>query len=233
MAITAVLPAIQLDWTQWSQSGWTFIQYNVYRRRSTYNDPWGDAVAAGSWTRIAVITNVATIQYTDPHVVSARNYDYAVTVTANNGAANLESAKQTTPPTDSVTYGDAFLHNTANFDEYTPIEGQPPATFTPRQLVNVRRARGRLTPTAFISEFEASQIEWNIKPYLHTARDTWNALKLLQQHQREEAVVLCMRSSAQQDLHFVQITDMSRDDDRGVYTIRLSMQEVFYDEAVG
>jgi hypothetical protein len=232
VTITATLPGIQVDWTQWSQSGWTFVQYNVYRRRSTYNDPWGVAVAAGDWTRIAVITDVATIQYTDPHLVSARNYNYTVTVTANNGVDNIESAKQGAPPTDSVTYQDAFLHNTSDFDEYTPIEGQPPARFAPRQLVELRRARGRLTPTAFISELEATEVDWNIKPHLHTAKDTWNALKLLQTTQRETAAVLCMRSGTQEDLHFVQISDLSRSDDIGTYTIRLSLQEVFFDEAV-
>jgi hypothetical protein len=230
MAITALLPAIQIDWTEWSQIGWTFIQYNVYRRRSTYNDPWGVAVAAGDWTRIAVFTDVTTVQYTDPHLVSARNYDYAVTVTANNGSDTIESAKQT-GATESVTYSDAFLHNTADFAVYTPIEGQPPANFTPRQAIQMRRARGRVTPTAFISEFEATQIDWNIKPHLHTSKDVWDALRLLQTAQRETAAVLCMRSGTQEDLHFVQITDLQRDDDRGTYTIRLSMEEVFYDEA--
>ena len=232
MVITAVLPAIVVDWTQWSQSGWTFVQYNVYRRRSTHNDPWGVSVSAGTWTRIAVIDDVATTSYTDPHLVSARNYDYAVTVRANNGTAVIESVRQTFPPTDSVTYRDAFLHNTNDFDKYTSIEGQPPASVVPSQAIQMRRVRGRQTPTAFIGEFEVSRIDWNVTPRLHTSRDVWNALRLLQTAQREGAAILCMRSGTQQDLHFVQITDMGRNDNQGTYNIRLNMQEVFYEEAV-
>lgn len=215
-------PHNQIDWTQVTPgAGETFIRYNVYYKKT----------GTSTWTRVKTIDAIGTIQYLHYEVPSLNSYDYAVTWTATDGAGNtLESIKNAVA--DSLEFNDGWLQNTDDVTEYVQMPGRAPATFTPRQLVEMRRARGRLTPTAFISEYEATEISWTIKPQLHSSRDLWDDLKTLFTAQREEAAVLCFRAGHSGDRFFAQITQLSRSDDSGTYSVSISLQQVFFDEAV-
>ena len=211
----ATLAGIVLTWTQIVPGGGqTFVQYNVYR----------DGV------RIAVITAIATVTFTDYNTGSGTSHTYAVTWTANVSGSLLESAQATVAG--SVTFTGTFLHAVDLPSAYAEI----PCTnvqLSRAQDIAYQRARGRSVPTAFINQLEAHVITMTLDHFALRDRTYWNELLVLQTRQRVNGSTLCLRwGYGSGEVYFVGLDGIARVDDPQWYTPTLPFHEVFYSEVV-
>ena len=74
--------AITVEWTQPSLGGGTFQNYLVERQ----------VVGQSTWSTIATITSISTLEYQDTNLVRANRYNYRVTVTTSTASSDNTAA---------------------------------------------------------------------------------------------------------------------------------------------
>lgn len=226
------LPGLHLEWEDVTvPPGSAFAQWNVYRRPAATTDAFGDSVAAGSWTRIAVIESQATLEYDDFNTEDEIEYEYAVTWIANTAGTLLESDKQADPPGDAADYPYAWLHRLDDPAKYCLVRPKPSASYKPQQGIEFADVRGRETPTAFIDENEATRIGWPLRIEDYDG-DVWPRLRAMLAMQKDEGAIFCFRPAYARERYFVNIADLTRDDDPTFRSSVLTLQETFYEESV-
>ena len=74
--------SITVEWTQPSLGGGTFQNYLVERQ----------VVGQSTWSTIATITSISTLEYQDTNLVRANRYNYRVTVTTSTASSDNTAA---------------------------------------------------------------------------------------------------------------------------------------------
>lgn len=217
-------PHFRLRWTQVTPGGGeTFVSYDVLRR------VFGDT----AWTRIAVIEDVATVHYEDFCVVSETQYEWAVIWEADTAGGTLSSDIQPSPPSSSVTYSYAYLHEKDNPETYgVPLESFE-LTVTPQQEIVFNRAWGRAARTAFIGEGYDHVIQLTTLPQMRReATDRLARLRAIIQRQATAGTVLCLRIGIDKALYWVQVPAAPTQLSQLQWSAQITLQETHFEEAV-
>jgi hypothetical protein len=225
-AVTAVntgLPHFQIDWDQITPGGGeTFIQYDVNRRKS------GDT----TWTRIATITTVTTVQYLDYVPGAVTTYEYSVVWQAQSGVDVLVSTHPVSPPSDALAFNSSFLHEWNTPAQYGEVKGQEASIGNVQQNV-YHRARGRRADTAFIGEGLHQEIALHGVPLLATDVTLWNTLVTLHDRQHSEGSQLVLRVGHRPGTSFFVVMDELEDrETTPIARQTLHFREVSVDETV-
>ena len=178
------LPGLRITWDQVVPAGAeVFVRYSVWRRVAGEADT--------DYVRIASITTISELVYTDYVVTSRVVYEYAVTWTALDGADTLVSLKQDPPPNGHTDFDFIWLHDwntpTSHVQYFSLSSG-----VTIDQDQDEVNIWGRQAPTIFIGEKEFRRISVDGLPALHRG-DLWTDLLALVSAQRTAGTVLVLR----------------------------------------
>jgi len=217
------LPGIKVSWAEVVPgAGETFVRYSVWRRDAGQSDT--------DYVRIASITAVATVTFTDRCVTPYTTHEYAVTWTALDGADTLVSIKQDPPPFERVENDFVYVHpedDPATFFTFFSLRSSQEVEQQHREVP----LWGRQQPTEFVGEQEFSRLRLEGLPDLHRGA-LWDALTAVVALQRTAGSVLCVRVGFAGQRFFMNTTRQSRENAQKTYEPRLDLVEVFFDESV-
>ncbi len=220
-AVNTALPHAALTWTAFVLSGAeTFNNYNVYRR-----------IGSGVWIRIATLTNrTGDVSYDDFIPESAQLYEYAVTASVKDGADALESDKQTSSNTATLTFTPVYLHkfsDTSSFVEL--VVGR--ASITPRQDIQYLRPWNRAAPNAHVGKGLSSRINMSGIQKWTANKAMCTTVRGCLEDQEHDAELFVLRVREQR--FFVTLSQVAlANSPASVFNETLSFQEVHKDEAV-
>lgn len=225
------LPGLQVSWNAAVPTeGQVFVQYNLYRRRAAHTGPFGEAVAAGPRTRIAVVSDIETLAHTDHQVGAALEYAYTVTWTANIAGTVLESDEQAAPGTGEVSWRGGFLHDPADSAIFTPVRVRE-ASVEQGQQQELLRARGRREDTLFVGEGFSRRYDLTLTPAAIRDRAPYERLRVMLDRQFAGAAY-CLRLATSGEVVFGRLALIARRDRAGVTTPAMRFVETAYQEGV-
>lgn len=220
-ATDIILPHIDVRWTA-SETGDTFSQYNVYRRRAGQGD--------ADWLRIATVPYIASSVYRDYAVASRQVYEYTVTALINVSGDLLESEKPD-PVAQSVLFDWTYIHDVrdpgGNYALFFSLDGRTAV----QQDVQLHKAWGRAADTAFVGELDAHRLSLTGLPDVYRGF-TWEALRSLASRQVTDAGIFCVRPGVSGDRYFANITSLERRNGVRGYEPALEFSETHFDESV-
>lgn len=217
------LPAAHLTWTQVVPGGSeSFVGYDVKRR----------IAGTSAWTRLATISVVSTVTYTDYTIMPGVTYEYAVTWTATSGASTLVSLEQVPSPFAMGLWDHLFIHDVLDptyFVRYDQWEAQEDV----QQQVEYVLLAGRQAPTAQIGERQSRKfsVPSLTRPFNEPLGQRWVTLEELVTRQRTNGSIFCARFGIAQVGVFCQMA-ISRSYNHMEYEMDLEIVEVAYVETV-
>lgn len=216
------LPVHILKWMQVVPgAGETFIEYDVLRRVG------GDS----AWTRLAIITTISIVTYTDYTARSGAVYQYAVVWQAlKAGPVTLISTPQSPLPVGYVLFDYDWLHEVGNEGNQTVFD-QAAATLTVHQDTAMVATWGRQQPIFQVGESFYHEVRL---PGLERPNKDrrWLTLRSMVERQRTAAAVYCLRMGNSRELFFCTITGLSREIAQASYQPTLALIETYHSEAV-
>ncbi len=218
------LPKVELAWTAFTLTGGeTFLNYNVWRRKS----------GTTSWTRIAgpALTNrTGDVSFDDYGPDANIAYEYTVTARVAVTTGEDESDKQGTPEECTLIFGKWYLHDVNDVTTFLEFTGTS-ATVTQQQAQREIEVWGRQAPTLHIGDRDSFRIALSGITGWDYNRAMWDTIVLLMQRQRTTGAILEVRFRDQR--YFCQLVDDGRRDFRGQqYESSIILQEVHFDESV-
>lgn len=198
-----------------------FAQYNVYRQIA------GEVAA----TRIAVITNIATVSFVDQECPSGAVATYSLTQSVWHLGALVESVAATASTT--LGFKNIFLHSVLAPTNYVQMHGRA-VNLDPLGNVVFKPVAGKQAPIAFIGSEQWATFSVSDRPHLWTDMLTWAALTSLLTLQRTLGYLYCLRVGYSGDKIFCTIdgNGVKRVDQPGAYTPSLTVTQVDFSEAV-
>lgn len=217
------LPGVRVRWTRVTPGGSeTFVEYDVLRRIA------GEA----NYTRIGIVSAVATVEFDDYTVMPGTAYQYAVTWTAYSGGSTLVSAPQAVAPAIRPLWDSLFVHDVSNVAYFVRLDTWQ-VTEVIGQDVEFMQLAGRQGATAQIGERQGKH--WRIpaqeRPLNERMGSVWEDLVTLITRQRTAGSTLLARYGAINSGMFCN-GSVERSVDRRSYTPSADLTETNYEISV-
>lgn len=195
-------------------------------------DVEGAKVVIDDWLLIAELDEVTRPQYRDYAVASGREYEYASTVTVNAYGELLESEKQDPPLSGSCTFTGIVIQDANDSAQYVRLNHRE-VNVAPALEVEYGQASGRLAPTAFVGELEASRISVVPLPHLLDEHTEWTQLRRLFGRQRSAAITYLIRNGNAPERWYAHLATLSRADAIALGQNTLEFTETHFQESAG
>ncbi len=217
------LPGLIVCWSQPSVPvGAAFMRYEIMRR------PVGKTL----YTRIALVTNLATLCYTDHCVTSRQTYEYSIRWRVSAGPAQVVSDDQDPPVLDNVAFDFLFLHLERDSSFFVRLDTY---RADKRRLRDQRQLAvwGRERPTLAIGEQIWHQLRIpGLQQLLSDRVGVWEGLLDLMDQEGLQASVLCVRFGKASERYFCNFLQETQRQAQKSYTPDITLVEVNFDEAV-
>lgn len=221
------LPGVRISWSQASLNiAEQFLRYSVWRRSVTY--------PASAWQRIASVTALTTLSYTDNTTPLFQQVEYDVTFSAHNTTTNndLTSSRHTvTAAMRALIRNDfTYLHDISdprNFVQYHQFTGDLKPTGEMQQV----QFWGATKPVVYVGNI--NYLRFTL-PGLPDERrgDIGPLIEVLRERQRDAGAVVCLRIGQHAVRAFCAITNSHYRLNRGAYEPEIELVEVEHTEAV-
>ncbi len=217
------LPGLMVCWAQPSVPvGTAFMRYEVMRR------PVGET----DYTRIALVTNFATLCYTDFCTTSRQTYEYSIRWRVTTATAQVVSDDQDPPVGDNVAFDFLFLHLEKDSSFVVRLDTY---RADKRRLRDQRQLAvwGRERPTLAIGEQIWHQLRIpGLQQLLSDRAGVWDGLLDLMDQEGAQASVVCVRFGRASERYFCNFLQETQRQAQKSYTPDVTLVEVNHDEAV-
>lgn len=217
------LPAIRIRWNQVTPgTGETFLRYEIWRR---------DPDVSTTYTRMAMISAVDTLTWTDTEVESGHVYTYAVLWIASVGVETRVSAYPTAPTVGYVLFDYTWIHDQADPTKFVRFDAFD-ATLDVQQNIAFQRTWGSLAPVMRIGDQQSRVVHVTGLPEREGYNQQWDKLLALVTRQRTAASLLVCRFGAHKELLYCQASNTSKAQTLGSYSSPLDLVEVRHEVGV-
>lgn len=209
------LPGIRIRWAAPTLGSQTFVNFEVYRREPTVET---------LYTRMAIISNLATLFFDDFEVKSGSVYQYYVSWTASVGIETHASGPS------SYVYPQVVFDHFWIHDKVAPTQcvrfDSFDAQITVSQQVSFQRTWGSQQPVMRIGDQYSRIATIPALPQLLNDRIPWDNIQNLVARQRNNSSLLVARWGKGKEMMYCQVGASQKSQHQGDYEQSIELVEV-------